>query len=431
MSGWAGLAGLLLAVAGAQEQQQLLLLQSPRAPRNSVSAAAKEAAEFDRTYAGTVSRVAEQLYSFNYTTKPGQVDAVRVNVRSDSENLQYPVLFVVRQQKGVLSWQVPLVFRGLYQSSYKYTEVSRTLCPSEESGPSEQILFIDVASMAPYNAHYVLQVTRIKNFQLKMGAAFNFTASPSQPQASARLILQYFQSIGDITVLVLFTSHLSSMWGLKAVYAQEYFLYKFPPDVDSVMVRVVSETVYPCSVVSIQDIVCPVYDLDHNVEFNGVYQSMTKQAAITVQKKDFPSKQFFIVFVIKPEDYACGGSMPASVQGTANSTLLHKRIKTFEVTVTPSVKGSWQFCLRACHPFQLSELLLILSGCTAGGICAVYQVGEAFQVQQTEGKPLSHRKTSAGGHSPNDGNILAQSAITAEETSWVIVSSLLLTAEIL
>uniref|UniRef100_A0A8D2IV82 SID1 transmembrane family member 1 n=1 Tax=Varanus komodoensis TaxID=61221 RepID=A0A8D2IV82_VARKO len=274
--GWAGLAGLLLAVAGAQEQQQLLLLQSPRAPRNSVSAAAKEAAEFDRTYAGTVSRVAEQLYSFNYTTKPGQVDAVRVNVRSDSENLQYPVLFVVRQQKGVLSWQVPLVFRGLYQSSYKYTEVSRTLCPSEESGPSEQILFIDVASMAPYNAHYVLQVTRIKNFQLKMGAAFNFTASPSQPQ---------------------------------------YFLYKFPPDVDSVMVRVVSETVYPCSVVSIQDIVCPVYDLDHNVEFNGVYQSMTKQAAITVQKKDFPSKQFFIVFVIKPEDYACGGSMPASVQG--------------------------------------------------------------------------------------------------------------------
>lgn len=28
---------------------------------------------------------------------------------------------------------------------------------------------------------------------------------------------------------------------------------------------------------------CPVYDLDHNVEFNGVYQTMTKQAAITVQ----------------------------------------------------------------------------------------------------------------------------------------------------
>ncbi|PKU33818.1 sid1 transmembrane family member hypothetical protein [Limosa lapponica baueri] len=113
-----------------------------------------------------------------------QVDAVRVYVNSSSENLRYPVLFVVRQQKGVLSWQVPLIFRGLYQRTYSY---------------------------------------------------------------------------------------------------QEYFLYKFPQDVDSVIIKVVSDAVYPCSVVSVQDIVCPVYDLDHNVEFNGVYQSMTKQAAITVQ----------------------------------------------------------------------------------------------------------------------------------------------------
>lgn len=27
-----------------------------------------------------------------------------------------------------------------------------------------------------------------------------------------------------------------------------------------------------------------------------------------MQKKDFPDEQFFVVFVIKPEDYACGGS---------------------------------------------------------------------------------------------------------------------------
>ena len=27
-----------------------------------------------------------------------------------------------------------------------------------------------------------------------------------------------------------------------------------------------------------------------------------------MQKKDFPGEQFFVVFVIKPEDYACGGS---------------------------------------------------------------------------------------------------------------------------
>uniref|UniRef100_A0A8B9SCE6 SID1 transmembrane family member 1 n=1 Tax=Apteryx owenii TaxID=8824 RepID=A0A8B9SCE6_APTOW len=206
-----------------------------------------------------------------------QVDAVRVYVNSSSENLQYPVLFVVRQQKGVLSWQVPLIFRGLYQRTYNYQEVSRTLCPSEptpEAGLSDQVIFVDVASMAPFDIAYELLVTRLNNFQLETNKAFNFTASPSQPQ---------------------------------------YFLYKFPQDVDSVIIKVISDAVYPCSVVSVQDIVCPVYDLDHNVEFNGVYQSMTKQAAITVQKKDFPGEQFFVVFVIKPEDYACGGSVPSSI----------------------------------------------------------------------------------------------------------------------
>ncbi|XP_054701346.1 SID1 transmembrane family member 1 isoform X5 [Grus americana] len=259
---------------------------------------------FGRVYRGAVNISAEQVYAFAYSREPGQVDAVRVYVNSSSENLQYPVLFVVRQQKGVLSWQVPLIFRGLYQRTYNYQEVSRTLCPSEptpEAGPSDQIIFVDVASMAPFNIAYELLVTRLENFQLETNKAFNFTASPSQPQ---------------------------------------YFLYKFPQDVDSVIIKVASDVVYPCSVVSVQDIVCPVYDLDHNVEFNGVYQSMTKQAAITVQRKDFPGEQFFVVFVIKPEDYACGGSVPSSIHGNVNRTWNLQRTKNLQVMIVPSIKKS-------------------------------------------------------------------------------------------
>ncbi|XP_041887101.1 SID1 transmembrane family member 1 isoform X1 [Corvus kubaryi] len=259
---------------------------------------------FGRVYRGAVNISAERVYAFAYRSEPGQVDAVRVYVNSSSENLQYPVLFVVRQQKGVLSWQVPLIFRGLYQRTYNYQEVSRTLCPSEptpETRPSDQIIFVDVASMAPFNIAYELLVTRLENFQLETNKAFNFTASPSQPQ---------------------------------------YFLYKFPQDVDSVIINVVSDAAYPCSVVSVQDIVCPVYDLDHNVEFNGVYQSMTKQAAITVQRKDFPGEQFFVVFVIKPEDYACGGSVPSSIHGNVNRTWNLQRTKNLQVTIVPSIKKS-------------------------------------------------------------------------------------------
>ncbi|XP_045859123.1 SID1 transmembrane family member 1 isoform X2 [Meles meles] len=259
-------------------------------------------ADFDRVYSGVVSLSTENIYSFNYTSQPGQVNALRVYVNSSSENLDYPVLVVVRQQKGVLSWQVPLLFQGLYQRTYNYQEVSRTLCPSEatnETGPLEQLVFVDVASMAPLGAQYKLLVTKIKHFQLETNVAFHFTASPSQPQ---------------------------------------YFLYKFPDDVDSVIIKVQSEMAYPCSVVSVQNIMCPVYDLDHNVEFNGVYQSMTKKAAITLQKKDFPGEQFFVVFVIKPEDYACGGSF--FIQEKENQTWNLQRTKNLKVTIVSSIKGS-------------------------------------------------------------------------------------------
>ncbi|XP_073660321.1 SID1 transmembrane family member 1 [Tursiops truncatus] len=243
-----------------------------------------------------------QLGYLEYLWSAANVNAVRVYVNSSSENLDYPVLVVVRQQKEVLSWQVPLLFQGLYQRSYNYQEVSRTLCPSEatnETGPLEQLIFVDVASMAPLGAQYRLLVTKIKHFQLQTNVAFHFTASPSQPQ---------------------------------------YFLYKFPEDVDSVIIKVVSEMAYPCSVVSVQNIMCPVYDLDHNVEFNGVYQSMTKKAAITLQKKDFPGEQFYVVFVIKPEDYACGGSF--FIQEKENQTWNLQRAKNLKVTIVPSIKGS-------------------------------------------------------------------------------------------
>ncbi|XP_077201990.1 SID1 transmembrane family member 1 isoform X2 [Paroedura picta] len=356
MSGWAGLAWLpllllpLVAAAGAQEATLPLLQQPPRERPSSASAA--QAADFGPVYQGSVSRDAERLYAFNYTSKPGQVDAVRVKVQSDSEDLKYPVLFVVRQQKGVLSWQVPLIFRGLYQKSYNYQEVSRTLCPSEptpESGPSEQIIYVDVASMAPYDAHYTLQVTRLKSFELGTNSAFRFKASPSEPQ---------------------------------------YFLYKFPPDVDSVIVKVVSMAVYPCSVVSIQDIVCPVYDLDHNVEFNGVYQTMTKQAAITVQKKDFLGDQFFVVFVIKPEDYACGGSVPTSIEDKMNHTWNLQRMKTLEVTIVPSIKESVYvhailFSFLSFFSFYLASLI----------VAFVHYI-----------RSRTWRKISSGGASPEEGS---------------------------
>lgn len=77
-----------------------------------------------------------------------------------SLSLSFPFNFLFPPSPGCCS----------YQRTYNYQEVSRTLCPSEptpETRPSDQIIFVDIASMAPFNIAYELLVTRLENFQLE------------------------------------------------------------------------------------------------------------------------------------------------------------------------------------------------------------------------------------------------------------------------
>uniref|UniRef100_A0A8C5WMT1 SID1 transmembrane family member 2 n=1 Tax=Leptobrachium leishanense TaxID=445787 RepID=A0A8C5WMT1_9ANUR len=170
---------------------------------------------------------------------------VRVSVNMLSDPKGTPLMFVVRQKKAVLSFQVPLTLRGLYQRNYQYKDVARTLCqPPKRAENETQYIYVDVSTLSEKNATYRLSVTHLQNFVLLTEERFSFNATPSQPQ---------------------------------------YFKYMFKEGLDSVIVQVSSPMAFPCSVISIQDIQCPVYDLDNNVAFIGMYQTMTKKAAITVQ----------------------------------------------------------------------------------------------------------------------------------------------------
>uniref|UniRef100_A0A8C5KEM2 SID1 transmembrane family, member 1 n=1 Tax=Jaculus jaculus TaxID=51337 RepID=A0A8C5KEM2_JACJA len=360
--GWLALLGAL---------PWLLRAAAPRRPAPSPSRPAAprrdpaRGADFDRVYSGVVSLSTENVYSFNYTSQPGQVRPCGV----------FSNLFLVGKQEP---WQWPVMFWG-YQRRYNYQQVSRTLCPSKatnETGPLEQLIFVDVASMAPLGAHYKLLVTKIKHFQLWTNVAFYFTASPSQPQ---------------------------------------YFLYKFPKDVDSVIIKVVSEKAYPCSVVSVQNIMCPVYDLDHNVEFNGVYQSMTKKAAITLQKKDFPEEQFFVVFVIKPEDYACGGSFV--IRENENQTWNLQRTKNLKVTIVPSIEDAESECsYLLVHRFQRKSIDGSFGSSDGSGnaavshpIAATTPEGSNYgAIDESSSSPARQESSSNGGqpcHSDTDSSV--------------------------
>uniref|UniRef100_A0A8C3J3F6 SID1 transmembrane family member 2 n=1 Tax=Calidris pygmaea TaxID=425635 RepID=A0A8C3J3F6_9CHAR len=285
-------------------------------------------ASFNTTYTDWVGADLLNTYAFNHSVRRNRTEGVRVSVNVLSDHKDLPVLFVVRQKEAVVSFQVPLILRGLYQRKYAYQEVSRTLCqPQTKAEVETQHFFVDVSTLSP-NTSYQLRVTRVENFVLGTNERFSFNATASQPQ---------------------------------------YFKYEFPEGVDSVIVKVTSAMAFPCSVISIQDILCPVYDLDNNVAFIGMYQTMTKKAAITVQKKDFPSNSFYVVVVVKTEDEACGGALPyyplskgASPDEPVDQ---HNRQKKLEVMVSPAITSeayvsSVLFCLGIFLSFYVLTLVI-------------------------------------------------------------------------
>uniref|UniRef100_A0A667YCK3 SID1 transmembrane family member 2 n=1 Tax=Myripristis murdjan TaxID=586833 RepID=A0A667YCK3_9TELE len=280
-------------------------------------------AEFDVTYNDTVTSDNQTIYAFNHTISRNK--GVRVTVDVLSEGLESPILFVVRQKQAVLSFQVPLILRGLYQRKYPYAHVGRTLCqPPTRAASETQYFFVDVSTLSSLGTHYQLRVSRVDSFTLQTDKKFSFTASPSQPQ---------------------------------------YFKYVFPDGVDTVIVKVSSEMNFPCSVMSIQDIQCPVYDLDNNVAFIGMYQTMTKKGAITVQRKDFPSNSFYVVVVVKTEDEACGGPLrfyPLRPDELINAG---NRTKVLDVVVSPAINSEvyvmgMLFCLGIFLSFYLLTFLI-------------------------------------------------------------------------
>ncbi|KAL5020152.1 hypothetical protein ScPMuIL_003044 [Solemya velum] len=221
-------------------------------------------AHLDVVYNGTINLDTELVYIYNYTEEKNKTAAIRVYVEADPEDHDYPVHFVVRRQLSVLSWQVPLPL-----DTRSYRQVGRTLCPMDgvhrERLFGTHLFYVDISTMSNKTVNYSLKAEIINNFEIKTGELRALTITPSEPQ---------------------------------------FFMYTFPEDVKMVIVRATA-TSTTCMILSVQSTKCPIFDLDKDVEHSGVYQTMSKQAAITVEKQAYGDNSFYIVLVVKPRDYDC------------------------------------------------------------------------------------------------------------------------------
>ncbi|XP_070548993.1 SID1 transmembrane family member 1-like [Ptychodera flava] len=215
--------------------------------------------ELNTLYHGNVSQGQEVLYPFQVRVGMNKTEAVRVEVSSSDAQEQYPLLFVVTQQEGIMSWKLPLQI----MSVHKYDTVGRTMCPMNFGDKEVSDLMVRVTCSSPNVTLYNLIVSDVNDFEMQLSTPKTVLASPSTPQ---------------------------------------YYYFKFPEDVNAVSVRGYSKDKI-CASISVQDATCPVHDLLSNVKYIGMVQSVTTQSSIPVQKTVF--KEFFILLTIHPSDTEC------------------------------------------------------------------------------------------------------------------------------
>ncbi|CAF0758581.1 unnamed protein product [Brachionus calyciflorus] len=204
----------------------------------------------------SISSNLEDIYRIVYNSSNTTLNVFA----STDATVDLPLLIVIRQEKGLLSLQLPNKETGRTVQN-----VSRTLCPAYVSRDSHGLstLYIDMYTSSSINITYSLKVSYFSSFILTENKKITQTVSPFAP-----VFFKY--DIQSESSLVKFTS----------------------PD------RI-------CTTVSVQRMMCPVFDLKHTVDFAGQYQTMTSLAAISVDNSNFVYKSMYVVVSVHPTDREC------------------------------------------------------------------------------------------------------------------------------
>lgn len=250
-----------------------------------------------------VNSTTEYLFEFKIKkTLSNDSRPARVTVGCSDATSTHPVLVVLRQAKGVLSWQLPLMV-PTKSNVVEYHTTSRTLCPNSNyrdvnlmmphyksqsfllhgSVPSEEEVIINIATSSLVDVPFFLKVEIVPDFIVTASDTRELVpVSPSEPR--------FYQF----------------NWS-KAKNASK-----------SVVLRVDSADEV-CMVVSIQNISCPVFDLERTVQFEGYRQTVNSRGGITLTRDLFPDG-FYIVFVVKGDDYDCTGKISSVSVRSKNVT---------------------------------------------------------------------------------------------------------------
>ncbi|XP_045538536.1 SID1 transmembrane family member 1 [Papilio machaon] len=271
------------------------------------------------TYVVNVSKNDEYIMEF-----AGDQDAydtpARVTVASDFANGTYPLFITARQQKGVFSWQLPMLVQTPIQLE-QFSNISRTLCPHNNIFSQDEdtcdlttlpppIVHLTTSSPDPISVTIVVET--VKDFYIKLNKETYLNSTPSQPKYYFYPFDQEPNKIVDLTTQSIKKKYMCNKelddaekrkldrYFVQSNMERSYGWFSRPK---SVIVMIESDDDI-CAVISIQNISCPVFDNERDILYDGYYLTMTRRGGITLTQDTFPLG-FYIVFIVKTSDADC------------------------------------------------------------------------------------------------------------------------------
>ena len=277
--------------------------------------------DLGKEYHNTVNNSIQIIYQFNVSASDlvgigGSHNALRAYAESDNMNPEEPVTIVVKQRKGVVSWELPYV---VGTDSFKFSY--RTLCPYETTKNLDneiklvganadfetESVTISVSSSSKRNISFRIQLFIQSPFKLKMNQTYeikssddSYVLSPSSP------IFYYFE---------------------------------FEEHQDSALIKLESMDNI-CMILSIQDASCPVLDLNRNIKYAGTYETIDKLGGIYFSRNMVSTKGVYIVMMIKDSDLSCHELIRENFTLAYNNFILDEKIprrKQVKFTITNKI----------------------------------------------------------------------------------------------
>ncbi|XP_054015847.1 SID1 transmembrane family member 1-like [Hylaeus anthracinus] len=171
-------------------------------------------AVYEEEYQLAINNTVEYVFLYRTNNKEW-MDSTRIEVESNATH-DLPLIVVVRQKKGILSWQIPLVVDSMHFNDVAYNKTSRTLCSTKDyqnkqGDEQEEFVTVSLYTASHKNVSFKLNVTQDTQFYLRTGEKRLMEISPSEPiyygytfqeQVESSSVIVHVESESDICMTV-------------------------------------------------------------------------------------------------------------------------------------------------------------------------------------------------------------------------------------